>query len=68
MYDYCINTKSQTPSSKTQIKSTPKTGGNTRQNNVQDGANIVGGEVYTKLKNHLKAYLEKICEVRLLFK
>jgi hypothetical protein len=31
---------------------------------VQDGANIVGGELYAKLKNHLKSYLEKICEVR----
>jgi hypothetical protein len=31
---------------------------------VQDGANIMGGEIYTKLKNHLQSYLEKICEVR----
>ncbi|CAF4311102.1 unnamed protein product, partial [Adineta steineri] len=43
-------------------KAPPRTGGNNRQNNVQDGAKIVGGELYTKLRNHLKAYLEKICE------
>ena len=31
---------------------------------MADGANIVGGELYARLKNHLKNYLEKICEVR----
>ncbi|CAF0783301.1 unnamed protein product [Adineta steineri] len=57
VYDYCTNTHAQSFQ-----KAPPRTGGNNRQNNVQDGANIVGGELYTKLRNHLKAYLEKICE------
>lgn len=65
VYDYCTNTKTQTPTSKQTIKSAQKPVGNNRQNNVADGANIVGGELYSKLKTHLKTYLEKICEVRL---
>ncbi|CAF4837528.1 unnamed protein product [Rotaria sp. Silwood1] len=62
VYNYCTNTASQAQSSKPPPKSTPKPGSNQRQNNVHDGANIVGGELYNKLKNYLKAYLEKICE------
>lgn len=66
MYDFCISTKSQNLTTKTgPIKPAAKPSGNNRQNNVTDGANIVGGEVYNKVKNHLKVYLEKICEVRL---
>jgi hypothetical protein len=64
VYDFCTNTKGQPTASKVSTKPAPKTSGNNRQTSVQDGANIVGGELYTKLKNHLKSYLEKICEVR----
>jgi len=64
VYVYCTETKQQ-GLPKVPVRRVPKTGANNRQNNVQDGANIVGGELYTKLKNHFKAYLEKICEVRL---
>jgi hypothetical protein len=60
VYNYCTNTQSQGFTA----KATPKVGANNRNAAVQDGANIVGGELYTKLKNHLKVYLEKICEVR----
>jgi hypothetical protein len=64
VYDFCTNTKAQPTTSRVAMKPTTKTSGNNRQTNVQDGANIVGGELYAKLKNHLKCYLEKICEVR----
>jgi hypothetical protein len=45
-------------------KNVLNTHGNNRQNNEKDGANIVGAEIYANLKNHLKSYLIKICEVR----
>ncbi|CAF4032335.1 unnamed protein product [Rotaria sordida] len=37
-------------------------GDNQRRNNVHDRTNTIGGELYAKLKNYLKSYLEKICE------
>ncbi len=72
--DYCTTAKEKPISSKIPLKTAskiplktaPKIGRNNRRTNVQDTANIPGGELYAKLKNHLKSYLEKIVEVRLL--
>lgn len=33
------------------------------RSNGQDGANIVGGELYNKLKSYLQTYLDDICQV-----
>ncbi|CAF4101824.1 unnamed protein product [Rotaria magnacalcarata] len=63
VYNFCTNTNAQGSASRTVPKTTGKTGSNNRVN-VNEGANIVGGALYEKLKNHLKVYLEKICEVR----
>lgn len=65
MYNYCTNTQSQGNAARSQNSPKVKAGANNRQPNIHDGANIVGGELHARLKNHLKAYLEKICEVRL---
>ncbi|CAF1523253.1 unnamed protein product, partial [Rotaria sordida] len=62
VYHYCSNTQSSGYATKTPIKPTTKPGSNNRQNNIHDGANIVGGELYTILKNDLKSNLEKICK------
>ncbi|CAF3911720.1 unnamed protein product, partial [Rotaria magnacalcarata] len=61
VYNFCTNTNAQGSASRTVPKTTGKTGSNNRVN-VNEGANIVGGALYEKLKNHLKVYLEKICE------
>ena len=60
MYNYCTATQHHTntrPAGRA-------VNGNNRASSMADGANIVGGELYARLKNHLKNYLEKICEVR----
>jgi hypothetical protein len=61
VYDYCISNPTQ---SKTSITTTKGHIGGLNRGNAQDGANIVGGELYNKLKNYLKEYLEDICQVR----
>jgi len=63
VYDYCISNPTQ---SKTTIAPTKGHIGGLNRGNAQDGANIVGGELYNKLKNYLKEYLEDICQVRML--
>ncbi|CAF0885104.1 unnamed protein product [Adineta ricciae] len=58
VYNYCTATQHHTntrPAGRA-------VNGNSRGSNMADGANIVGGELYARLKNHLKNYLEKICE------
>ncbi len=61
VYDYCISNPTQ---SKTSIAPAKGHIGGLNKGNAQDGANIVGGELYNKLKNYLKEYLEDICQVR----
>ena len=56
VYDYCTSNPSQ-------LRSTTHGSGLNRASG-QDGANIVGGELYNKLKNYLKDYLEDICQVK----
>jgi hypothetical protein len=62
VYDYCISNPSQPKAS------TPNTKGGLHRANGQDGANIVGGELYNKLKNYLRDYLEDICQVNIYFR
>jgi hypothetical protein len=58
VYDYCISNPGQP-----KLTSITHTKGGLNRSNGQDGANIVGGELYNKLKNYLKIYLEDICQV-----
>ncbi|CAF4011328.1 unnamed protein product, partial [Rotaria magnacalcarata] len=59
VYDYCISNPNQprtvTGNSRVHI-------GGLSRSNGQDGANIVGGELYNKLKNYLKDYLKDVCQ------
>jgi len=59
VYNYCISNPGQPKT--TSISNTK--GGGLNRGNAQDGANIVGGELYNKLKNYLKIYLDDICQV-----
>jgi hypothetical protein len=59
VYNYCTSNSTQTKST-----SISHTRGGLSRSSTQDGANIVGGELYNKLKNYLKVYLEEICQVR----
>ncbi|CAF0844139.1 unnamed protein product [Adineta steineri] len=59
VYDYCISNPNQ---SKTSVTNTKGHIGSSNRTNPQDGANIVGGELYNKLKYYLKNYLEAICQ------
>ncbi len=58
VYDYCISNPGQPKTT-----SISNTKGGLNRGNAQDGANIVGGELYNKLKNYLKTYLDDICQV-----
>jgi len=58
VYNYCISNPNQT-------KSTPIIHLKGPGNKNTEGAHIVGGELYNKLKNYLKVYLEEICQVRI---
>ncbi|CAF2885200.1 unnamed protein product [Rotaria sp. Silwood2] len=58
IYNYCTNTQPQSFGSEIPRKPTK----NNRKNNVHDGANIIGGELYIKLRNYLKIYVEEIFE------
>ncbi|CAF3365537.1 unnamed protein product, partial [Rotaria sp. Silwood2] len=58
VYNYCTNSQPQSDGS--EIRGTLTQ--NNRQNNVHDGVNRVGGELYTKLKNYLKNYLKELFE------
>lgn len=62
VYNYCTNTNAQGAAGRTSQKIVPRTGANNRSS-ITEGANIVGGVLYLELKNYLKDYLEKICEV-----
>ncbi|CAF3045733.1 unnamed protein product [Rotaria socialis] len=59
VYDYCISNPNQS-------RTVPGTSrvhiGGLSRSNGQDGANIVGGELYNKLKNYLKDYLKDVCQ------
>ncbi|CAF4396440.1 unnamed protein product [Rotaria sp. Silwood2] len=58
IYNYCTNTQPQSFGSEIPRKPTK----NNRKNNVHDGANIIGEELYIKLRNYLKIYVEEIFE------
>ncbi|CAF1052602.1 unnamed protein product [Adineta ricciae] len=59
VYNYCISSPNQV---KTPITSSKGNLGDLNRNSTQQGAHIVGGELYNKLKNYLKNYLEDICQ------
>ncbi|CAF1237055.1 unnamed protein product [Rotaria sordida] len=65
VYNYCTAIPAQKFSLKPSTGITQKLAHNNEQNTAQNGANIVGGELYIRLKNHLRTYLEKICEQEL---
>ncbi|UJR37526.1 hypothetical protein I4U23_030228 [Adineta vaga] len=60
VYNYCTTTQHHPTATRSPAPRVPSA--NNRNNNTNEGANIVGGELYAKLKNHLKNYLEKISE------
>ncbi|CAF2836167.1 unnamed protein product, partial [Rotaria sp. Silwood2] len=62
VYNYCTNSTTQVLSPRQPLRRAQKVGSNQRQNIVHNGANIIGGDLYAKLKNYLKSYLENICE------
>ena len=64
VYNYCTNANTQPAASRATSKPVGKTTAANRAGAGHDGANIVGGELYNNLKDHLKHYLEKICEVK----
>ncbi|CAF4640035.1 unnamed protein product [Rotaria sp. Silwood2] len=59
VYNYCISNPNQ---SRTSASNTRGQIGGLSRSNGQDGANIVGGELYNKLKYYLKDYLKDICQ------
>lgn len=59
VYNYCISNPSKSKS----IGTTTTVGNNKNTLNRPDGANIVGGELYNKLKIYLQNYLDEICQV-----
>ncbi|CAF5159276.1 unnamed protein product [Rotaria sp. Silwood1] len=61
IYNYCTNTQPQSSGSKIPRRAAQ----NNRENNLHNEDNVVGEELYTKLKNYLETYLKEIFEVRL---
>ncbi|UJR08703.1 hypothetical protein I4U23_012960 [Adineta vaga] len=59
VYNYCISNPNQLKGS---IVSSKGPIADLNKINPQHGANIVGGELYNKLKNYLKNYLEDVCQ------
>jgi len=62
VYDYCSKSNNGSTNSypnKSQTKN--------QDNNSQNGANIVGEELYMNIKNYLTDYLHKICQVRSIY-
>lgn len=62
VYNYCISdpSKAKATNSITTLGSSKST---LSRASGQDGANIVGGELYNKLKGYLQNYLDEICQV-----
>jgi hypothetical protein len=59
IYNYCTNTNHlSTNIDSNQLKKKKQSSNN------QYEANILGEELYTKIKNYLTDYLEKICQVK----
>lgn len=67
VYDYCTSTSAQSGSTRTTGKPVARNSGN-RSSAAQDGANIIGEELYNNLKTYLKNYLANICEVNRLIR
>ncbi|CAF4415805.1 unnamed protein product, partial [Rotaria sp. Silwood2] len=62
VYNYCITTQAQEYSLKPPIRIIQTLVDSNEQNTTQNDAITTGGELYIKLKNHLRTYLEKICQ------